>query len=260
VSAGVVAALGQFPSSTVFVALPCDHLIRGDADFKSAIAQAVAVAEKGCLVTFGIGTTHASTEYGYIRRGDPLDRHNGAFQAAKFHEKPSAEMAKAYHADSEFYWNSGILVFRGDVFAVEAQRHMPNIWRAATEAVQRGAQKNLNIELDPGAFARAPKTSIDHALLEKSDRVALIPAAFQWSEVGSWAAVYRAQRGDKAKNVAAGDVALRDVSGSLVIADGVRVIVVGAQDLVVAASPRGTFVAPLSRAGEVKMLIENGDI
>ena len=255
IAAGVAAVLQRDPPETVVLAAPGDHLIADESAFSRALADAARVALDDRLVTFGIRATAASTEYGYVQRGKPLAGLGGAFAVEKFHEKPQRGIADGYLRGGGYDWNSGIFVFTAGLFAREAERHMPAIWSAATHAVAAQQQGSATIVLDRDAFGRAPKTSIDYALFEKSERVATIPVSFAWSDIGNWNSVHNALPRDPSGNAAAGDAVLRDVSGTLVVADGVKVVVVGMDDVIVVSSPRGTFVAPRSRAAEIKGLV-----
>ena len=257
IAAGVAAIRLAEPATAIVVALPCDHLIDDEGAFHQSLRRAVAVAELGFLVTFGISITEPSTEYGYIERGTAIANESQAYRVKTFHEKPAQQTARDYAQSGRFYWNSGIFAFRGDVFAEDAARHMPEIWDACCKSIGIGVRQTPTIlRLDADAFALAPKVSIDHALFEKSDRVAVVPADFRWSDVGTWIAVHAASRADAGGNVAYGDVTSKDVTGSLLVGHGVRVVAIGIQDLVVVASPAGALVAPLHRAAELKQMLE----
>jgi mannose-1-phosphate guanylyltransferase/mannose-6-phosphate isomerase len=255
IAAGVAAVLQAHPADTIVVAAPGDHLIADQDAFARAVADAARVASDAWLVTFGIRPTTASTEYGYIRRGRPLAGYDGSFEVASFCEKPRQNLADAYLRDGGYDWNSGIFVFAAGLFGTEAERHMPGVWAAAIQAVAAGRQQAGNTALDAEAFGQADKTSLDYALLEKSQRVATIPVSFGWSDIGNWSSIHDALQKDSSGNATTGDVVLRDVSNALVVADGAKVVVVGIEDVVVVSSPQGTFVAPRSRAAEIKGLV-----
>jgi mannose-1-phosphate guanylyltransferase len=175
---------------------------------------------------------------------------------ARFHEKPKAELANRFCKEEGYFWNSGMFVFRADLFAAEAERHMPAVWRAAAGAVHGGSRKEGRLLLQPESFSSAPKTSIDYALLEKSQRVGVVPVSFEWSDVGNWASVHDALAKDTSANAIVGDVVTRDSAGTLMIGDGPRLVVIGVKDLVVVANSQGIFIAPMSRAGEIKTILE----
>src|SRR5262245_35955198 len=256
IAAGVAAIAAEYGPDAIVVALPCDHLIPDEAHFRRSLAEGIALANGGFLGTFGIRPTYPSTEFGYIRRAGAIDGQSNAFHVASFHEKPTRERAQAFIDDGGYDWNSGMFAFRADVFAGQAELHMPQLWRAASEAARAGTRREGRLLLAADAFARAPKTSIDYALFEKSDRVGVVPVSFAWSDVGNWASVHDALEKDKTGNAVIGDVVAREASGNLVIGDGVRVVLLGLDNLVVVASPQGAFVAPKSRAAEIKALLE----
>jgi mannose-1-phosphate guanylyltransferase/mannose-6-phosphate isomerase len=256
IAAGVAAIMAEHSAEAVVIVLPCDHLIPDEAHFLRSLAEGIALADMGYLGTFGIRPTSPSTEFGYIQRAAALDGHGNAYRVAHFHEKPTRELAQAYITDGGYDWNSGMFAFRADVFAAQAERHMPELWRAATAAVRTGTRNERRLLLGEDAFRQAPKTSIDYALFERSDRVGVVPVSFAWSDVGNWASVHDALDKDEMGNAKIGDVVTRDASNNLVVGDGVKIILLGLDNLVVVASPQGTFVAPHSRAAEIKSFIE----
>jgi mannose-1-phosphate guanylyltransferase/mannose-6-phosphate isomerase len=256
IAAGVAAIVAAHGPETVVVVLPCDHLIPDVDVFGETLRQGMDLADMGWIGTFGIRPTHPSTEFGYIQRADALPGHAAAHRVLAFHEKPTSEVATRYLADGDYDWNSGMLVFRADVFAEEAKTAMPDVWFSASEAVRLSHKERGRRLLDAESFAGAPRISIDFAMMEKSKRIGVVPAAFAWSDVGNWAAVHDAHDKDADRNVLIGDARLRDARGNLVICEGAgRVVLVGLDDLVVISSPAGTFIAPKHRAAEVKALI-----
>lgn len=255
ISAGLAYLQASFGSGAVAVVLPCDHLIPNHTAFREALIDAVEAARAGSLVTFGIKPTSPSTEYGYIRQGDELSIAQKAFRASEFREKPSLLLAQAYLASGEYHWNSGMFVFRVNDFAREAEIHMPKIWQAACAAVALGQKSPYMLRLHADAFGSAEKISIDYALFEKSQAVALLPRNFAWSDVGNWASVHAALPHDANGNAAGGDAAIHESKNTLAYGEGVRVITLGLDDVVVIASSEGVFVAPKSRAAEIKSLL-----
>lgn len=244
-------------ANAVVAVLPADHFIPDTEAFARALKQAAALAREGWLVTFGIRPATPTTEYGYIQRGTPLGVPGieTACKVARFHEKPRREVAEAYLRDGNYDWNSGIFVFTAEAFSGEAAQHMPDIWEAVNQAVASGRRNEEAFAFDADAFGRVRKSSIDYALFEKSDRVAVIPVDFAWHDIGNWGSAYEAFRTNAGANVVAGDVVLDDVSGTIVVADGVKVVVCGMSDVVVVSSKDGTFVAPRSKAAEIKRLL-----
>lgn len=255
ISAGLAYLEAAFGSDVVAVVLPCDHLIPNHMAFRDAMLDAVTMARTGSLVTFGIKPTSPSMEYGYIRQGEELSASEKAFRASEFREKPNQVLAEAYLASGDYHWNSGMFVFRVEEFAREANIHMPKIWQAAYDAVALGQKAPNMLRLHADAFGSAEKISIDYALFEKSQAVVLLPRDFAWSDVGNWASVHAALPHDANGNAAGGDAAIHESKNTLAYGEGVRVITLGLDDVVVIASSEGVFVAPKSRAAEIKSLL-----
>ena len=259
IAAGVAHCLALYGAECRLLVLPCDHLIPDEGAFSQAVAQASEAAEAGYLTTFGL-TPHAPvTDYGYIRAGDPLanvpphpyqTRHVAAFV-----EKPDRETAQRYLDSGGYYWNSGMFLFEAGVFAREAERVMPDLWAHAQAAVEKGQQSAQGLVLDQAAFAQAPAISIDYALFEKSDHVAVVPADFLWSDVGGWAAMHEALPHTDQKLAVSGPVVVQDSVDSLIVSDGRPVLALGLTGMVVVATEAGVFVAPKHRASEIKALL-----
>lgn len=255
IAAGVSYARMQFGDDAVVCAMPCDHLIPDTDKFAESLQSAIALAQLGYLSTFGIMPVFPSSEFGYLQRGEAVPGHAAAFRVEKFHEKPKPDVALRYLSQGGFAWNSGMFVFSAGVFAAEAAKHMPDVWSAVQDAVLRAQQRGNTWMLDAAAFARAPKISIDYALFERSDRVAMVEANFSWSDVGNWSSAYESLEKDDNGNASVGDVELRDAHNTLAISDHTRVVIVGVDNLVVVARPDGVFVAPKSRSAEIKDIV-----
>src|SRR6185503_4561839 len=174
----------------IIVLLPSDHVIRDTARFAEAVAIAAEAAKEGHIVTFGMAPTAPETGYGYVHRGVSLKEIDGAFRVQRFVEKPNAETAAGYLADGGYFWNSGMFVFRADVLIAELDQHAPDVVVAARDALAKAARDADFIRLDAGAFANAPNISIDYALMEKTDRAAIVPCSIGWSDVGAWSALW----------------------------------------------------------------------
>jgi mannose-1-phosphate guanylyltransferase/mannose-6-phosphate isomerase len=240
----------------VLAVLPSDHRIKEASAFRKLVQRAALVAASGYIVTFGIAPTRAATEFGYIERGDALLGHDGAFAVARFREKPDAETARNYLASGNFDWNSGMFFFSARTFREEGERHMKDIWDDARQAVLRGQAREGALDLDPEAFAAVRKTSIDYALLEKSQRVAVLPAAFDWSDVGNWSTVHEALAADDQGNVFQGDVKGLDCDGTLVISEDIPVRVLGLDGIAVVVTKAGVLVSRLDHAARIKDVLD----
>jgi mannose-1-phosphate guanylyltransferase len=172
-------------------------------------------------------------------------------------EKPDHATALGYLNSGLYFWNSGMFVFRADVFAAEAGRLMPDVFEAAAGAVDAGEPADAGtLRLDGDAFRAAPRISIDYALFEKSDRVAVLPVSFAWSDVGAWDAVHEAGERDAAGLCLRGDAVAKDVTDTLIVAEGVKVAALGVKDLVIVATRDGVLVVDRRRASEIKSVLE----
>jgi mannose-1-phosphate guanylyltransferase/mannose-6-phosphate isomerase len=239
----------------VVLVLAADHVIRNSDEFLAACRQGAAVAAEGRIVTFGIRPTHAATNYGYIRPGAKL---NGGMALAvdAFVEKPDAATAADYVAD-HYLWNSGNFLFDARTMAGEIERLEPDMAEAAKAAVS-GLTRDLDfLRLAAEPFARAPKKSIDYAVMERTRLAAVLPVDLGWSDVGSWNAVWDVLPRDADGNATDGAVVMLDSHNSLVRSDdSVLTTVVGLDDIVVIASADAVLVAARSEAEKVKTLVE----
>ena len=242
------AKIGADAEEPVLLVLPADHLIAQGPAFALAVAQAARLARDGFLVTFGITPRSPETGYGYIKAGD----HH---RALAFVEKPDLETARGYLADGNYFWNSGMFAFTPSGVLAAMEEHAPAIVAAMGEAVDRGTEDGVFFRLDPAAMEKSPDDSIDYALMEKSDRVAVVPADISWSDIGSWQALWEIAAKDVLGNATQGDVLLHDVSGSLVHATSRLVACAGVQDMMVVETPDAVMVVPRDRAQDVKKLV-----
>jgi mannose-1-phosphate guanylyltransferase/mannose-6-phosphate isomerase len=250
---GVAAVLAgaRDPASTVIV-LAADHVVRDSDAFARACREAMSAATNGRIVTFGIPPTFPATNYGYIRPGAKLDG-GTAFGVDAFVEKPDAATASCCIAD-RYLWNSGNFVFRADVMLGELARFEPNIAKAAVG----GMTKDLDfLRLPAEAFAKAPKKSIDYAVMERTERAAVVPVDCGWSDIGSWSAVWDALGHDADGNAATGAVVFLDSRNSLAHTDEATLTaVVGVDNLVVVATPDAVLVTSRDKAEQVEDLVE----
>ena len=254
VAVAAVLAAARDPEAIVLV-LAADHVIRKPEAFREACRQAAEAAADGKIVTFGITPTHAATNYGYIRPGAPLS--GAAVHAvAAFVEKPDAATAAQYVAD-RYLWNSGNFLFHARTMLGEIERFEPDMAEAAKAAVA-GLTRDLDfLRLADEAFARAPKKSIDYAVMERTKLAAVVPADLGWSDVGSWSAVWDVLDHDDDGNAVEGPVVLMESRNSLVRSDeSVLTTVVGLDDVVVVATADAVLVTSRAKSEGVKALVE----
>lgn len=235
---------------------PSDHRIEDASGFLAALDRAAAAAARGWLTVLGIAPHRAEPGYGYILAGAGLDGPDGVFAVETFIEKPDFATAQALLAAGGWRWNSGILVFRADVMIAELRRHARDILDACTVALA-GARRDLDFtRLPEAAFAEMPNRSIDTAVLEKTDRAAVVPAAFGWSDLGGFAALHAVGERDDAGNVVRGDVALIDSRDCFVVSDGGGLVAgIGLDGMIVVATRDAVLVAPAGRADDIKTLV-----
>jgi mannose-1-phosphate guanylyltransferase/mannose-6-phosphate isomerase len=243
--------------AAVLLVQPSDHVIGDLAAFRAAVAEAVAAARDGHLVTFGMPPTEPASGYGYIEAGDALG--GNTFRIRRFIEKPTVEKARALLAQGGFYWNSGMFVFQARRYLEELGRLNPAMLQAVRAALERATTDLAFLRLDKDAFGACPADSVDYAVMERTAAGAMVRAAMGWSDVGSWSALWEVGAKDGARNVARGDVELRDASGCYVHANGRHVSVLGAKDLVVVETDDAVLVAAKDRAQEVKEVVEQLD-
>jgi mannose-1-phosphate guanylyltransferase/mannose-6-phosphate isomerase len=252
-AAGAAFIAARDGATTAVMALAADHMVRDVEGFVAACRAALAVARQGFIVAFGVKPDHASAAYGYIEVGDPLSAE--ATRVKRFVEKPDEDTAARYVREG-FLWNSGNFVFEAGTLLREYALREPLTVSAVEEAVAK-AEIDLGFtHLDPAAFARAGKRSIDFAVMEHTAKAALVPASFDWSDVGSWSAVRDLSVQDEAGNAARGQAVFVNARDNLTSSEGPTVAVVGLDDLAVIVTGDAVLVARRDDAAGVKALVE----
>jgi mannose-1-phosphate guanylyltransferase/mannose-6-phosphate isomerase len=231
-----------------------DHAIRDTAGFQRSVRRAFETAEQeGCLVTFGIPPTGPETGYGYVQTGALLRRATPRVHwAARFVEKPDRATAQRFVDSGRYLWNSGMFVWRVAVLRAAFERQAPELARVMDRF---SAARRSDTHAAQRAFRRLPSVSIDVAVMEGAKRVAVVVATFDWSDVGSWAAIPALWGTDAAGNAARGDALLIDCQDTLVHGATRLVAVLGTRDVVVVDSPDAVLVCPRSRAQDVRRIV-----
>ncbi len=241
----------------ILLVLPADHHIRDEAGFAATVEQGAKYARKGHLVTFGITPDAPETGYGYIRKGPAMGNGDlSAWAIDRFVEKPDLETAKSYVASGDYCWNSGMFMFTANAFLKEMHTHAPAIVEACREALTRGRTDLDFLRLDKEAFEKCPSNSIDYAVMEKTATGVMVTLASDWSDLGSWEALWQAGEKDEQQNVTHGDVCLQDVQRSFIHATSRLVTAVGLIDHVVVETKDAVFVAPRDYVQQVKALVD----
>lgn len=251
------AAIALKDKEVLMLVLPADHVITDVVAFEAAVRRASVAAEQGKLVTFGIAPTHAETGYGYIQSGAGLSAADGCFDVARFVEKPNAATAQQYLDAGNFYWNSGMFLFKPTAFLAELQQYAPDMVTAVTNAVEHSYKDLDFVRLQEAAFAASPSDSIDYAVMEKTKLAAVVPASMGWNDVGSWTALKDVQPNDAAGNATRGDVFMKDVKNTLIRAEGRFVAAVGVEDLLIVETADAVLVAHRDCAQDVKNIVDH---
>ncbi len=251
----------------LLLVLPADHVIRDADALRQAILVAVGPADAGALLTFGIVPKTPETGYGYIKKGansefriqdsegDPAKL--GVFDVAEFVEKPDRQTAEKYLASGNYLWNSGMFLFRASVFLEELSMQAPEMLSACRRAWEgRGSDLDFT-RIDTDAFVSCPSDSIDYAIMEKTERAAVVPLDAGWSDVGSWSALWEVGNGSEDGNVRHGDVIDIAVENSYLYADSRLVAAIGLKDVVVVEMPDAVLVAAKDRVQDVKRVVEH---
>lgn len=235
--------------------MPADHLIGDVAAFRDAVRNAAVTARNGYLTLFGIAPSHAATGYGYIRAGESLGAGPGRHVAA-FVEKPDQETADVYLADGNYLWNSGIFLMPAGVLLAELEAFEPDLVAASGEALERAERDADFVRLDGAAFERCRSISIDRAVMERTQKAAIVPASFDWADVGSWSALWALAERDEAGNATTGEVFTWATRTSYIRSDGPLIATLGVDDLIVVATDDAVLVARKGNDQNIREIVE----
>ena len=244
----------EYDPDAIMLVFAADHLIVDQVKFASAVADAAVLAQGGYLVTFGVVPSAPETGFGYIEKGSALTTGN---VVARFVEKPSVENAKVYIASGQYLWNSGMFCFKAGVFLSELSKTAPEVARSIDlcwEAMESQSGKRV-IEIPADLFRNVPDISIDYAVMEKSDKVAVVPGDFGWSDIGSWTAIRELVPPDANQNRAIGEVLFVDSNNTFVQSEDRLVAAVGVNNLMIIDTPDALLVAHPDKAQEVKKVV-----
>lgn len=252
-AAAIALAVARAEAGDLLLVMPSDHVIADVSAFREAIDRGARLARQDWLVTFGIAPDRPETGFGYIASGEPLD--GDGFAVDRFVEKPTLEIAERMLAAGGHSWNAGIFLFRAGRMRDAMLTHCYPIFEAARKALGAATSNGGVFNVDAELFAEAPADSIDYAVMEKDDRVAVTPVQMGWSDLGSWHAVYDVTtHKDAVGNAGTGDVIFHDCRGNLVRAGGKRVALIGMEDVAVIVDGEDILVMPLARSQDVRSL------
>ena len=252
IALAAMTALTKYDDILLLV-LAADHVIRRPQALVAAVEAARSHAETGKLVTFGIVATAPETGYGYILRGAQQD--GSGYAVAQFVEKPNLETARHYLECGEYYWNSGMFLFRASRYLQELQRFRPDIYSACEQALGNPSCDMDFVRVDKAAFLACPDESVDYAVMENTQDAVVVPLDAGWSDVGSWSSLWEISPKDEDGNVQQGDVLYNASCNNYVYAENSLVSLVGVEDLVVVQTKDATLVAHRDQVQEVKNIV-----
>lgn len=241
----------------MLLVLAADHVIRDEKAFHQAVEAALPAALDGKLVTFGIVPSHAETGYGYIKASKALvGNSEGVASVEAFVEKPDLETAQGYLSSGDYYWNSGMFLFKASRYLEELKTYRPDILKACEQAMTIQSPDLDFVRLDEKAFTACPDDSIDYAVMEKTTDAVVIPLDAGWSDVGSWSSLADISEKDEQGNSVLGDVVLHDTYNTYVRSDKKLIATVGVDNLVIVESDDAILVAHKDRVQDVKEVVE----
>jgi len=243
----------QKQNDPLLLVLSADHEITDEQAFRDAVMQAFALAEAGNLVTFGIVPTSPSTGYGYIKSGEAQGQ---GFAVDEFVEKPDRELAETYLASGDYYWNSGMFMFKAKAYIDELEKFQPDMVKHCFSAVSDMIEDIGFLRLDAEAFAQCESDSIDYAVMEKTHHAVVVPMNAGWSDIGSWSSLWEQQNKDAAGNTTRGDVIAVDTENSFIHSESRLVATLGVDNLIIVETQDAVLVADKSRSQDVKKIVE----
>jgi mannose-1-phosphate guanylyltransferase/mannose-6-phosphate isomerase len=246
---------GADPSLLV---LPADHLISDATLFGSAVQRAADLARNGNIITFGIVPDRPETGYGYIKRGEPFPEaieDGGAYLVREFAEKPEYEKACSFVESGEYFWNSGMFLFRPSVFLQELERFSPEILDSCRKSYDNARSDLDFIRLEETSFAGCPNISIDYAVMERTPRGVVIPLSVGWSDVGSWLSLHEVCDKDECRNVITGDVVIEDATNCYIHSENRLVAALGTENLIIVETKDAVLVSSIERSQDVKLIV-----
>ena len=245
----------QLDSDSVLIVLPSDHIIQDKKALTQAIILGCSGAQEGKLITFGIKPTRPETGYGYIKA--TVTEHAKLFPLEQFVEKPTASVAQSYLESGQYFWNSGMFIFRADTYLEELKAFNSEVYNASEQAFQKAGVQGNFISLDKDSFGQSPSISIDYAVMEHTHRGVVIPLDARWSDVGSWTALWEVKEKDDAGNATVGDVWLKDTEDSFIYSQSRFVAGLGLKDLIVVETKDAVLVADKQHAQDVKEIVDD---
>ena len=248
---GIMKINEKFTKEPVII-LASDHLINNNNNFVNAIKNAESLANLGYIVTFGIHPEHPETGYGYIKSGETIEK---GFKVEKFVEKPDLETAKDYFESSNYFWNASIFMATIETWLDEFYNLVPDLCEKFEQVKEDGMNIN-EAHIIKNLYESIKSESVDYALLEKSNKVAVLPVEMEWSDLGSWESIYQVSEKDSEENVIRGNVIAHDTKNSLIFSSKKLVTSVGVENLIIVETDDALLVCDMKRSQDVKKLVE----
>ncbi len=254
-----LAALTAKNPADLLMVMPSDHIIKNQAAFQKAVQASIPVAQSRWLVTFGIEPTQPATGYGYIHQGKAIVGSTGSFAAERFVEKPDRANAEKMIAEGGYHWNAGIFLFRADAYLEAMEKFASEMLAACQSAMNDRRADGELCYPDADAFASAPSDSIDYAIMERADKVAVTPVNPGWSDVGSWDSLFDICDKDENSNVIFGKAGTLDSKNNLIHSRELEIAVLGMEDIIIVTHENKVMVLPRGHSQDVKAMAKKLD-
>lgn len=251
-AASIVAC--QNNDDPILLVLPADHIIKDTEKFKQAVEEGEKLAQAGNLVTFGVVPTKPHTGFGYIECGENIS--SQSFKIANFKEKPNVETANEFLEKGNYFWNSGMFMFKASVYLKELKKYAPIVAKGAENSVNNSKNDLDFMRLDENAFKACPNISIDYAVMEKTDKAVVVKFEADWCDVGSWSSLLEIGDKDLQGNVYKGDVIIEDTKNSYFYAPNRLVTAIGLNDIIVVDTKDALLIADKNKSEDVKLIVE----
>ena len=254
-----LAALAAENPTDLLLVMPSDHMIKNVSAFQKAVQESISIAQSRWLVTFGIEPTGPATGYGYIEQGEAIVGSTRSLSAKRFVEKPNPEKAEKMLADGGYFWNAGIFLFRADSYLTALGKYAPEMLRACQSAMTGGRKEDGFCYPDPNAFALAPSDSVDYAIMEQAEKIAVTPVSPGWSDVGSWDSLFDICDKDQDSNVIFGKAETIDSRNNLIHSHDLEIAVLGVEDLIIVTHENKVVILPRGQSQNVKKVAQKLD-
>ncbi len=243
-----VMKIRQIADDAILLIFPADHVVKDLVQFRNVLQAAIRLAQQGHIVTFGIEPDYPETGYGYIEGGAEVS--NNALQVKRFVEKPDQTTAQLYLSAGNFFWNSGMFAFRASVLIKEFKTHANDLFQMMNAMLAEGRETTAN------EYQRLPNISIDYAIMEKTDKIVVLPSAFGWSDIGTWKALYDFLPKDQNHNVLDGDIVTHDTRNCFIMGRDRLIAANALENLVLVETPDAVFVSSKEKSRDVKSIVE----